>query len=44
MFKWLPTKRRDCTALARRRRDRLMAASMKDASYAQLAGVHEDFY
>ena len=41
IFKWLL---RDCTALARRRSDCHMAGRMEDASYAQLAAVHEDFY
>ena len=41
IFKWLL---RDCTGLARCRSDSCMAGSMDDASYAQLAAVHEDFY
>ena len=41
IFKWLL---RDCAAHARRRSDFCMAGSLADASYAQLAAVHEDFY
>ena len=38
--KWLL---RDCTARARRRCDCYMVGALDDASYAQLAAVHEDF-